>query len=132
MGKIQRIQKGDGFAPAVGPYSAAVVSDGMVYTAGQIGMTPDGKLVEGGVEAEAGQAMKNLQAILKAAGASFDNALKTTIYLTDVADFAAVNEVYGSFFAEGEYPARETIGVAALPLGAKVEISMIAALPQGN
>lgn len=129
MGKIQRIQKGDGFAPAVGPYSAAVVSGGMVYTAGQIGMTPDGKLVEGGVEVEARQVLENLQKILRAAGTDLSHVIKATIYLADVADFAVVNKVYGGFFAEGEYPARETVGVAALPLGARVEISAVAVIP---
>lgn len=125
---MKRITEVEGLSPAAGPYSFAVISNGIVHTAGQIGQTTEGVLAEGGVEAEAHQAMHNLGRILGAVTIGFGSATKTTIYLTDVDDFARINSVYASYFPEGEYPARETIGIAALPLGARVEISMIATL----
>ena len=113
---------------AVGPYSQAVKTDSTVYTAGQIGLVPGtGKLVEGDVEAQARQVMANLKAVLEAAGTGFDAVVKTTIYLTDMADFAAVNAIYGEVFADAP-PARSTVAVAGLPLGALVEIDMVALL----
>jgi 2-iminobutanoate/2-iminopropanoate deaminase len=126
---MKRIRQVEGLSPAVGPYSFAVIAGNTVYTAGQIGQTAEGTLVEGGVEAEAHQAMGNLGRILGAAAVGFSDVVKTTIYLTDASDFAKVNEVYAGYFADGEYPARETTIAAALPLGARVEISMVAALP---
>lgn len=121
------ITKIPGFAPPAGPYAYATVAAGTIYVAGQVGLTADGKLVADDVEGQARQVMENLGKILHAAGASFGDVLKATIYLADVNDFGIVNSVYKEFFAEDEYPARETVAVAALPLGAKVEISMIAA-----
>jgi len=129
---MQRIKAAKGVPPAMGPYSLAVIHDGIVYTAGQIGLTVDAVIVDGGVEAEAKQTMENLVKVLHAAGSDLNHALKTTIYLTDPADFAAVNKIYGSYFNEASHPARETIGAAALPLGAKIEISIIAALKPKN
>ncbi len=127
MGVIQRIHSVEGVANPVGPYSLATISpEGLVYTAGQVGMKPDGTLVDGGVEAETHQAMQNLARILGAAAIDLSKVLKATIYVTDINDFGRVNQVYGSWFPEGEYPARETVGAAALPLGAHVEISMVA------
>lgn len=109
----------------VGPYSQAVSNGTLVFTAGQVGLDPNtGKLVEGGVEAETRQALKNLQAVLAAAGTSLDKALKVTVYLTDMGQFAAMNRVYAGFFP-AEPPARTCIGVAALPLGAAVEIEAV-------
>jgi 2-iminobutanoate/2-iminopropanoate deaminase len=111
---------------AVGPYSQAVRVGDFIYTAGQIPLVPEtGKLVEGDIEAQTRQVMQNLSAVLEEAGSSLDNVVKTTIYVTDLADFAAINQVYGSFFADSP-PARSTVQVAALPLGANVEIEMIA------
>lgn len=128
MGAIHRIRSVEGVANPVGPYSLATISpEGLVYTAGQIGMAPNGTLVDGGVQAEAQQAMQNVARILSAAATDLSRVLKATIYVTDINDFGRVNQVYGSWFPEGEYPARETVGVAALPLGASVEISMVAA-----
>src|SRR5690606_34355606 len=98
--KMKRITEVEGLSPAVGPYSFAVISGDTVYTAGQIGQTLEGTLIKGGVEAEARQAMDNLGRILGAAAVNFGNVLKTTIYLTDVTDFAKVNEVYASYFPE--------------------------------
>jgi 2-iminobutanoate/2-iminopropanoate deaminase len=115
---------------AVGPYSQAVRIGDLVYTAGQIALVPQtGKLVEGGIEEQTRQVMKNLAAILEAAGTSLVNVVKTTIFLANMNDFAKVNQVYGSFFNNAP-PARSTVQVSALPLGAQVEIEAIAILPQ--
>jgi 2-iminobutanoate/2-iminopropanoate deaminase len=113
---------------AIGPYSQAVVRDDVVYTAGQVGIDPQtGKLVQGGIEAQTRQALSNLQAILEAAGTSMANVLKTTIFMQDLADFAAMNQVYAGFFS-GDPPARSTTQAAALPLGALIEIDVVAAI----
>lgn len=110
---------------AVGPYSQAIISGNLVFTSGQIHLTPEGKLLEGTIEEQTHQVMKNLQAVLEAAGVSFKEVVKTTIYVTDMAVYGKINEVYGSYFSD-PFPARETVQVAALPLGAKVEISLVA------
>jgi 2-iminobutanoate/2-iminopropanoate deaminase len=114
-------------APApIGPYSQAVKVGQTLYVSGQVPMNPStGEMVTGSISEEAAQVMKNLQAILKEAGYDFQHVVKSTIFLRDMADFAAVNEVYGQYFAH-EAPARETIAVAGLPRNAQVEISMIA------
>ena len=113
-------------AKAIGPYSAAVESGDLVFVSGQIPLdSGTGTLVEGDIAAQARQSLENLKTILGAAGLSFAHVIKTTIFLTSMGDFAAVNEVYKSFVGE-PYPARSTIAVAALPMGAKVEIEMIA------
>ena len=114
---------------AVGPYSQAIRNGGWLFLSGQIGLAPTGgSLVAGGVEAEARQIMRNIAAILSAAGASTSDICKTTIYLTDLADFALVNQVYEEAI-EAPLPARSTVQVAGLPLGAKVEIEVIAHAP---
>ncbi len=108
------------------PYNQAVRAGGFVFCAGQVGLDPaSGKLVEGGVEAQARRVMQNLAAVLAAAGSALDRVVKTTIFVADLGDFAAVNEVYGSFFS-AEPPARSTVQVAGLPAGALVEIEAIA------
>lgn len=114
-------------APApIGPYSQAVRVGNMVFLSGQIPIDPaTGELITGSVEAEAEQVMKNLSSVLKAAGLDFSHIAKTSIFLQNMSDFAAVNVVYGSYFT-GEYPARETVEVAGLPKGVRVEISVIA------
>jgi 2-iminobutanoate/2-iminopropanoate deaminase len=114
-------------APApVGPYSQAIRSGDTVWCSGQVGLDPaSGELVEGGVEAQAERALRSLQAVLDAAGLGFDDVVKTTIFLADIGDFAAVNAVYGRFMSDPP-PARSTIGVGALPKGALVEIEMVA------
>ncbi|NOZ28284.1 MAG: RidA family protein [Chloroflexi bacterium] len=110
---------------AVGPYSQAVRVGDFVFTAGQIGIDPaTGKLREG-LEAQTRQILDNLQAVLEAAGSGLEHVIKTTIFLTDIADFAAVNAVYATAFPERP-PARSTVQVAALPLGALVEIEAVA------
>ena len=111
---------------AIGPYSQALASHGLVFLSGQIGLDPaTGALVTGGTAAEAEQVLRNLQAVLAAAGLGFEHVVRTTIYLVDLADFAAVNDVYQRYMRE-PYPARATVGVAALPRGARVEIDAIA------
>jgi 2-iminobutanoate/2-iminopropanoate deaminase len=111
---------------AIGPYSLGIGAGDLVFISGQIPLdAATGTLVEGDVSAQARQSLENVKAILDAAGLTFTHVVKTTIFLTSMADFAAVNEVYKSCVGE-PYPARSTIAVAALPMGAKVEIEMIA------
>ncbi|MBI1879603.1 MAG: RidA family protein [Chloroflexi bacterium] len=111
---------------AIGPYSQAVQVGDLIYTAGQIPLIPEtGKLVDGGIEEQTRQVMQNLAHILEAADSSLAHIVKTTIFVTNLGDFAALNKVYGSFFA-GDPPARSTVQVAALPLGANIEIEAVA------
>lgn len=110
----------------IGPYSPAIACGDLVFISGQTPLdAATGKLVAGDITAQARQCLDNLGGILDAAGLSFAHVVKTNIFLTDMADFAAVNEVYKSYFAE-PYPARSTVAVAALPMGAVVEIEMVA------
>lgn len=117
-------------APApIGPYNQATAFNNMLFISGQIALDPlTGELDNADVPTEARRVMENLKAILENAGTGFENVLKTTIFLTDMAYFGAVNEVYGAYFPEGTAPARETVAVLALPKMVRVEISMIAAL----
>jgi 2-iminobutanoate/2-iminopropanoate deaminase len=110
---------------AIGPYSQAVVVDGILYSSGQIALTPEGELVEGGVEAQTRQVLRNLSAVLEAAGSSLQRVIKTTIFLADMEDFAVVNEIYAEFFGEHR-PARSTVAVKTLPKAVRVEIDCIA------
>lgn len=111
---------------AVGPYSQAIQISPLVYTAGQLGMDPETKtLVEGGIQAQTRQALKNLKAVLEAAGSSLEQVVKTTVFLQDIHDFQAMNEVYAEFF-KTDPPARSAVEVAALPLGGMVEIEAVA------
>lgn len=110
---------------AIGPYSQAIRTDGMVYSAGQVGADPATGALHEGVAAQAEQALRNLAAVLDAAGTGLERVVKTTIFLVDMGDFAAVNEVYARHFTP-PYPARSTIAVLALPKGAQVEIEVIA------
>lgn len=100
---------------AVGPYSQGIIANGFVFTAGQIPLVPETKQVaEGGIQGQTAQTLRNIQAILEAAGSSLDRVVKTTVYLRDVADFAAMNAVYATFFGDAP-PARTTIQAGALP-----------------
>jgi 2-iminobutanoate/2-iminopropanoate deaminase len=118
--------KSDRAPAALGPYSQAVKAGTLLFCSGQLGLDPaTGNLVEGGVEAQARQAMANLRAVLDAGGSGFDRVVKTVIFLADMDDFAKVNAVYGESFG-GEPPARSTVQVAALPKAGLVEIEMIA------
>lgn len=110
---------------ATGPFSQAVVDGNLIFTSGSIYLTTVGKLLEGTTEEQIHQIMKNLQAILKEAEVDFSNVVKTTIYVTDMSIYGKVNEVYGTYMSD-PYPAREVVCVKELPLGAKVEISMVA------
>jgi len=111
---------------AVGPYSQGVRVGNLIFTAGQAGLDPaTGRLVEGGVEAQTRQTLKNLSAILQAAESCLSQVVKTTVFLQDIADFQAMNQVYAEFF-DGHPPARSTVQVAALPLGALLEIEAVA------
>jgi len=113
-------------AVAIGPYSHAVESEGLVYLSGQTPLDPaTGRLAEGGAAEQTERAFANLGKVLEAAGLGFDDVVKVNVFLTDMRDFAAMNEVYARRFA-APYPARTTIGVRELPLGASVEIEMIA------
>lgn len=111
---------------AIGPYSQAIKSNGFVFVSGQIPLTSDGNLKTGDIKKQTIQVMENLKAILQAAGTSFDKAIKTTIYLEDINDFATVNEIYGSYFSGENKPARTTVQVAKLPKNVKIEIDCIA------
>lgn len=115
--------------PAVGPYSQAIVAGNLIFTAGQVGMDPETRqLVDGGAQAQTRQALSNLAAVLEEAGTSLDNAVKVLVFLADINDYAAVNEVYAEHFSE-DPPARSAVQVAALPLGADVEIEVVAVIP---
>jgi len=123
---MKQIITAEGAPAAIGPYSHAVQAGQLVYTSGQIPLDPtSGKLVEGGIEAQARQVFKNLEAVLTAAGADWFHVVKTTVFLTDLADFAVVNGMYAETFPENP-PARSCIQVVALPAGARVEIEAVA------
>ena len=115
-------------APApIGPYNQAVFINDTLYLSGQIGLNPHSmELVEGGVKKETEQVMVNLKSVLEAVEMNFDQVVKSSIFLSDMADFGQVNEVYGSYFNSETAPARETIAVKTLPKNVRVEISMIA------
>ncbi|SDV99692.1 Rid family detoxifying hydrolase [Aequorivita viscosa] len=117
-------------APApIGPYNQAVLKNGMLFTSGQIAIDPKtGELVLDTIETETKLVMENVKAILTEAGMTFENVLKSTIFISDMNNFAAINKVYGSYFEEATAPARETVEVAKLPKSVNVEISVIAAL----
>ena len=116
---------GSGVAPAIGPYSAAIRSGDLLFCSGQLGLDPVSGELRDGVAAQTEQALLNLRALLAAAGFGIEHVVKCTIFLTNLADFATVNEIYGRTFAE-PYPARSTVQVAGLPKGGLVEIEAIA------
>lgn len=124
--------KTDKAPAAIGPYSQAVVTQNMVYTAGQIGLDPlTGKFVGEDVQSQTRQVLRNLEEVLIAAGTNFNNVIKTTIYVKDMADFSEVNTIYQENFGD-DPPARSTVQAAALPLNALVEIDMIAIISNNN
>jgi 2-iminobutanoate/2-iminopropanoate deaminase len=110
---------------AIGPYSQGIIAGNFIFTSGQIPLTPDGKSVTGDISAQTERVLENLKAVIEAAGGTLCDVVKTTVFLTDMDDFAAMNTVYGRFFTENP-PARSTIAVKALPKGAKVEIEAVA------
>ena len=116
-------------APApIGPYNQAIKAGNFLFASGQIALNPaNGELMNASIAEEANQVMNNISAILKEAGADFNNIVKTTIFLSDMSLFAEVNEIYGSYFS-GDYPARETVAVKGLPKNVNIEISVTAFL----
>ncbi|OUN00503.1 MAG: deaminase [Paenibacillaceae bacterium ZCTH02-B3] len=112
---------------AIGPYSQAVRFGDLLFLSGQIPLTPEGEIVSGGIEEQTRQVLRNIEAVLAAAGATPRDVLKTTVFLKDLKDFAAFNEVYASFFGDHR-PARSTVQAAALPRDVLVEIELIAAI----
>ncbi|MEN3282752.1 MAG: 2-iminobutanoate/2-iminopropanoate deaminase [Solirubrobacteraceae bacterium] len=119
-----------GAPDAVGPYSHAVKSGGLLFCSGQVPLDPGtGKLVEGSIGDQTRRCLENLSVVAAAAGASLDDAVRMGIFVTDMSSFGEVNEAYATFFGDGP-PARSTVGVAALPLGARVEIDAVIALPE--
>lgn len=126
---MEVIQSVQGAPKPVGAYSAAVKSGDFVFCAGQIGLDPEnGKLVEGGVETEAKRVLENLKAVLEGSGTTFNKVVMTTIFLTDISQSRLVNEIYKNYVSATFPPARQTVAVKDLPLGAQVEISLIAAI----
>jgi 2-iminobutanoate/2-iminopropanoate deaminase len=122
----KKVVKTDAAPGALGPYSQAIVAGGVVYCAGQIPLDPaTGQIVTGGIAPQTEQVLKNLSAVLKAAGSGLDRAVKTTVFLSDMNDFAAMNEVYGKHFGSTP-PARSTVQVARLPRDVAVEIEVVA------
>ena len=111
---------------AIGPYSQAVKVGSLLFLSGQLGIDPKTGEITGDVAAQTKQALTNAKAILEAAGSTMDKVVKTTVFLSDIGNFAAMNGVYGTFFTEGSYPARSAFEVAALPKGGLVEIELVA------
>ena len=129
MSAGRRVVESSAAPRALGPYSQAVVAGDTVFCAGQVGLDPaTGKLVPGGIAAETARVLQNLSAVLAGADLSLGDVVKTTVFLADLAEFAAMNEVYGRHFT-APYPARATVQVAALPAGARVEIEAVAVRP---
>ena len=114
---------------AIGPYSQGILAGDLLFTSGQIPLDPaTGTIVAGGIRAETKQVFENLKAVLEAGGASLQDVIKTTVFLADLSEFAPMNEIYAAYFPS-EPPARSTVGVAALPRGARVEIEAVAMVP---
>ncbi|MFC4075546.1 RidA family protein [Salinithrix halophila] len=121
---MERIQT-DKAPQAIGPYSQAIRTGNIIYTSGQIPLTPAGELVEGGIDAQTHRVMENIKAVLEEGGADLSRVVKTTIYLADMGDFQRVNDIYGSYFSEHR-PARSCVEVSRLPKNVRVEIEAIA------
>ena len=121
-------------APApVGPYNQAIAYNGVLYVSGQVALNPaTGKLVQGSIEEETHQVLKNILAILSEAGTNLESVLKASVFVSDMGNYSRINAVYSEYFNEDTAPARELVQVADLPLHVNVEISVIAALPQAN
>ncbi|PYP86843.1 MAG: reactive intermediate/imine deaminase [Blastocatellia bacterium AA13] len=121
----ERVQT-DGAPEAIGPYSQGIKANGLVFCSGQIPLDPkSGKVVDGGIQEQTERVMKNLKAVLEAAGSSLEKVVRSTIFLADLEDFSEVNEVYAGFFSQ-PYPARSTVQVARLPKDVRIEVDVIA------
>ncbi|RMG86916.1 MAG: RidA family protein [Candidatus Dadabacteria bacterium] len=128
---MKRIVSTDQAPKAIGPYSQAVVAGGFVFCSGQIPLDPEtGEMVAGDIRAQTRRVLENLRAVLEAAGSGLERVVKTTVFLADMGDFAAMNEVYAGFFPDRP-PARAAVEVAALPKGARVEIEAVALAGDG-
>jgi 2-iminobutanoate/2-iminopropanoate deaminase len=126
---VKQIIKTSDAPAAIGPYSQAVRTGDFVFASGQIPIDPrTGEFVPGGIAEQTEQVLRNLSAVLKAAGCGLEDVVKTTVFLADMNDFAAMNEVYGRYFSEGAPPARATVQAARLPRDARVEIEVIASI----
>ena len=126
---LKRAVRSDRAPKPIGPYVQALVSGKLVWASGQVALDPaTGELVEGGVAEQTRQALRNLAAVMASAGTSLEHTLKATVYLIDMGDFPAMNEVYREFFGDIP-PARSTVAVTALPKGARVEIDLVVAVP---
>lgn len=124
---MKRIINSSNAPAAIGPYSQGTATESLVYTSGQLPIDPaTGKFPSDDVAEQTRLSLQNVKAVLEAAGSDMSKVLKTTVFLQDMADFGKMNEVYGTFFPEGQYPARSAVQVAALPMGAKVEIEAVA------
>jgi 2-iminobutanoate/2-iminopropanoate deaminase len=132
IGHMKKIISTSEAPAAIGPYSQAVRSGRFLFCSGQIPLDPkSGQIISGDIAAQTRRVLDNIAAVLRAEGLTFDNVVKTTIFLTDLGDFQTVNEIYGSYFKQ-DPPARSTVQVSALPKGAKVEIEVIAAAGNGQ
>ena len=126
---MKKIIKTENAPKPIGPYNQAVIAGNYMFISGQIALHPkNGELITGEIKKETTQVMENLKAILSEASLTFENVVKTTIFLSDMNDFSSVNEIYGSYLNNSTAPARETVQVSKLPVGVNVEISMIAML----
>ena len=126
---MKKIIKTENAPKPIGPYNQAVIAGNYMFISGQIALNPkNGELITGEIKEETSQVMENLKAILSEASLTFENVVKTTIFLSDMNDFSSVNEIYGSYLNNSTAPARETVQVSKLPVGVNVEISMIAML----
>ena len=126
---MKKIIKTENAPKPIGPYNQAVIAGNYMYISGQIALNPEsGELITSEIKKETTQVMENLKAILSEASLTFENVVKTTIFLSDMNDFSSVNEIYGSYLNNSTAPARETVQVSKLPVGVNVEISMIAML----
>ncbi len=126
---MKKIIKTENAPKPIGPYNQAVIAGNYMFISGQIALNPkNGELITGEIKKETTQVMENLKAILSEASLTFENVVKTTIFLSDMNDFSSVNEIYGSYLNNSTAPARETVQVSRLPVGVNVEISMIAML----
>jgi reactive intermediate/imine deaminase len=121
---MKNVIETDDAPEAVGAYSQGTATENLVFTAGQVPLTPDGEMVEGGVAEQTERALKNVSAVLEAGGSSLEDAVKVTVFLNDIDDFGEMNEVYQGFF-DDEPPARSAVEVGEVPLGAAVEIEAI-------
>jgi 2-iminobutanoate/2-iminopropanoate deaminase len=129
---VKRAVESPGSPKPIGPYSDAIVANGFIFLAGKVGTDPKTDvLVDGGIVEQTTQVLKNLEVVLKAAGSSFDDVVKTTVFLADMNDFAKMNEIYAKYFRR-PYPARSTVQVARLPRDAKIEIEAVAVVRTGS